>query len=333
MATPSVKQLNDLNGYAFRYVCAELLTKYGYRDVRVISLRDDNGADLLAQDSTGSWVVCCMNHRRQDGVSGVQRAKAYYKADHAMLITTAKFSPGLLQRGRRLGITMVGSTQLDDILRHTYKSNYDFNADINTGVQRLYDDAKRQQYSSVLSTQWGTLPGLETLPLPASPWEEKLQFFEKRAMLRRTARAEKKAKRAKSKGEAHSPGIALLLILIVFTAAVIYLAVQYAAMPEEVPEETPVITEAPVELTPEPEPEEETKEVKLYDVSSRYISQYGYDVSTNSIIVSFTERCSVKGTWRILDVSFEEWNTLNNQIHPDDYFWNTIWHHTHEKIS
>lgn len=91
-----------------------LLLHIGFSDVRIIDGANDQGADLLAAKGKEKWIVQCKwtsgKYIDQAGVDDCERAKRYYSADKAILITNASLSPSAVKRRKGLedlGISFV----------------------------------------------------------------------------------------------------------------------------------------------------------------------------------------------------------------------------------
>lgn len=109
-------------GRKYEIYISDQLRQGGFSDVRVTSQSGDFGADVLCKDKNGfSYAVQCKNYSSTVGVDAVQEAysaKAYYKCDRAVVITTDHFTQAAEDMASKIGVILIhGDSQLCQFMK------------------------------------------------------------------------------------------------------------------------------------------------------------------------------------------------------------------------
>ncbi len=107
----SVSLLNgEMSGIDYEHFVAEQLSRQGFFNVEVTQASGDFGADIIMSDKNGDKVcVQCKQYSKPVGIKAVQEiigAKAYYKCQRAMVITTATFTPAAKELAGTSGVEL-----------------------------------------------------------------------------------------------------------------------------------------------------------------------------------------------------------------------------------
>ena len=89
------KDIKNMNGYEFEEYVACRLTEVGYSNVDVTPKSGDYGADILARSNGRKVCIQCKKYSKPVGIEAVQEvlgAKAYYKCDIGLVVSTAGFT-------------------------------------------------------------------------------------------------------------------------------------------------------------------------------------------------------------------------------------------------
>lgn len=114
----TVEDLSILTGIAFEEYLEQLFTDLGFDAKRTPATRDF-GADLILRDVDKVIVVQAKQHASSIGVESVKEAhfgKSYYNADAGWVIATSSFTSAAQEAGRKLGIRLIGSLELQELI-------------------------------------------------------------------------------------------------------------------------------------------------------------------------------------------------------------------------
>lgn len=103
-----------IGGFEFQSFLARLFERMGYH-VQETKLTGDQGADLLLMKFGVKTVVQAKRYAGVVGNAAVQEAlaaKAFYRADTAMVITTATFTRAAIELAETTGVSLVDGSQL-----------------------------------------------------------------------------------------------------------------------------------------------------------------------------------------------------------------------------
>lgn len=110
---PYVVSFTGTTGEEYEHYVAERLKHMGFTNVQVTQLSGDFGADVLAYDPDGNKTcIQCKMYSGTVGIAAVQEiygAKAYYKCDKAMVITTSSFTKAARQLALETDVKLVGN--------------------------------------------------------------------------------------------------------------------------------------------------------------------------------------------------------------------------------
>ncbi len=100
----------EMSGIDYEHFVAEQLSRQGFFNVVVTKASGDFGADIIMSDKNGDKVcVQCKQYSKPVGIKAVQEiigAKAYYKCQRAMVITTATFTPAAKELAEKSGVEL-----------------------------------------------------------------------------------------------------------------------------------------------------------------------------------------------------------------------------------
>lgn len=112
---------DSMNGWQFEEFCAKLLEKNGYEDISVTSGSGDFGADIIAHKDKNKYVIQCKNYSGKVGNKAVQEiysAKAYYKADLAVVMTNNYFTEHAIEHANGTNVILWDRDVLDGMIRN-----------------------------------------------------------------------------------------------------------------------------------------------------------------------------------------------------------------------
>lgn len=90
-----VEELLNIEPYKFEYVCADLLKRQGYEEVKVTKRSNDKGVDIICKKGFIKYVVQCKRYSNPVGSQDMQMfigAMRNAEADKGIYITTSKFT-------------------------------------------------------------------------------------------------------------------------------------------------------------------------------------------------------------------------------------------------
>ena len=120
-------EIDRMTGREFEETCAEIFRRLGYT-VEVTQTTRDHGADLVLQRRSDRIVVQTKRQEGRVGNSAVQEivaAKAYYKANRAMVITNSSFAPPAVTLAEPNGVELVDRTELARLLAKATRNESD----------------------------------------------------------------------------------------------------------------------------------------------------------------------------------------------------------------
>lgn len=104
-----LSKVDKMTGYQFEDYLVAQFREAGYRVAR-IGGNHDFGADLLLRDGPVTYVVQAKRYRGSVGNQAVQQvvaAKAYYKADEAIIATNAWLTPAATELAKANGVFVI----------------------------------------------------------------------------------------------------------------------------------------------------------------------------------------------------------------------------------
>ena len=93
--TFSMKNIDGMDGHDFEYVCADILRAKGFQNVTVTRGSDDQGVDVIAEQSGIKYAVQCKRFSGSVGNKAVQEVhfgKTYYHCHVAIVMTNSYFT-------------------------------------------------------------------------------------------------------------------------------------------------------------------------------------------------------------------------------------------------
>jgi restriction system protein len=117
----TLARLKSMNPREFEHTMAELLSRLGYKDVKVIGGSGDLGVDIIAKYKDDRVVVQCKRYTsKKVGSPELQMfigmMVTEYKASKGIYITTSSFTKDAIELARRHRIELWDGNKLIDIL-------------------------------------------------------------------------------------------------------------------------------------------------------------------------------------------------------------------------
>ena len=122
-ALSQLSLIDEMDGHAFEYYCAELLEKNGFLNVEVTKGSGDHGIDILADKDDNSYAIQCKCYSSNIGNAAVQQAysgKDIYKKDIAVVLTNQFFTPQAKAEGDKLRVKLWDRDKLQELIKNTY---------------------------------------------------------------------------------------------------------------------------------------------------------------------------------------------------------------------
>lgn len=110
---------DSMNGWQFEEFCSKILQNNGYDDVSVTSGSGDFGADIIAYKDGEKYVIQCKNYSGKVGNKAIQEifsAKAYYKADIAVVMTNNYFTDHAIEHANGTNVLLWDKDILDKMI-------------------------------------------------------------------------------------------------------------------------------------------------------------------------------------------------------------------------
>lgn len=111
-------EINTMEGVQFEKYLAELFKVLGYK-VQLTAETGDFGADLILNDGDSCTVIQAKRYKNKVGIKAVQEilgAKAYYKADHAWVVTNSEFTNAAMELADTSGVTLYNRSGLLNLM-------------------------------------------------------------------------------------------------------------------------------------------------------------------------------------------------------------------------
>ncbi|MFD1674115.1 restriction endonuclease [Alicyclobacillus fodiniaquatilis] len=123
---PQMNEIDRMSGEDFEDALEYTLRKKGWR-LDTTKKTGDFGADLIGRDPKGRKVVIQAKRWKSnvgvDGVNQVLAAKAYYQADHALVITNHYLTKSAYELSRKTGVEVWSRKRLSAEIRGNMKKN------------------------------------------------------------------------------------------------------------------------------------------------------------------------------------------------------------------
>lgn len=106
----------QLSPQQYEQFCGTLLERSGWQ-VQYTKCTGDQGADIIAHKGGEKVVIQCKQWSSSVGVQAVQEVHAactYYKADKAVVVSTADYTSGAKELAKRANISLVGHEELSN---------------------------------------------------------------------------------------------------------------------------------------------------------------------------------------------------------------------------
>ena len=95
--------LDDLTGIEFERLCAKVLERRGYTNIRFTPATNDFGIDIIAESMQLKFAIQCKRSKASIGNKAVQEAlsgKVYYNCDAAVVVTNQYFTNQAIQTAK-----------------------------------------------------------------------------------------------------------------------------------------------------------------------------------------------------------------------------------------
>jgi restriction system protein len=121
----TLSHVDDLDGYEFEWLVADLYEKKGY-SVNVTKLSGDYGVDIIAKKGNEVLAIQAKRYTDKVGVKAVQEALAgatYYKATNAVVVTNSFFTDPAKQLAERIGVKLINKKRLAIMWQSCHHNN------------------------------------------------------------------------------------------------------------------------------------------------------------------------------------------------------------------
>lgn len=148
---------DDIDPIEFENRCAEALRLVGW-SARTTRGGGDQGVDVLAERSGIRLALQCKRYGKTVGNKTVQEVlsgKAFYDAQHGIVVSNAEFSPAARQLAAKTGIALMHFTDLRSINRH-FKLDDPGRPASNATMRRLEHRIETRRHWLALSMLMGT---------------------------------------------------------------------------------------------------------------------------------------------------------------------------------
>lgn len=98
-----------MSGADYEKYCANWLLSYGFRNIQMTPASGDYGADIIAINKAGKWVLQCKRYTGKVPIKAVQEiigAKVYYKANQAAICTNSELTPNAKKLAETSGVVV-----------------------------------------------------------------------------------------------------------------------------------------------------------------------------------------------------------------------------------
>ncbi len=115
----NAREFDDMEGHAFEYFCADLLSKNGYSDIEVTKGSGDQGIDIIAHKDGIKYGIQCKCYSSDIGNKAVQEAfsgKAFYGCHVAAVITNRYFTPSAKALAEKNGVLLWNRDRLKELI-------------------------------------------------------------------------------------------------------------------------------------------------------------------------------------------------------------------------
>ncbi len=112
--------IDELEGHAFEYYCADLLRYNQFTRVQVTSGSGDYGVDILCQKDSKAYAIQCKCYSKNVGNKAVQEVvsgKIFYKCDYAVVMTNSYFTPAAHETARLTNVELWDRGRLRELHR------------------------------------------------------------------------------------------------------------------------------------------------------------------------------------------------------------------------
>lgn len=113
--TPSLSDVDNMDGIQFEQWCAGLLRQIGYSDVETTKSSGDQGVDILAKKEGIKYAIQCKCYSSPLGnkpVQEVNAGKIIYHCQIGVVMTNQHFTPGAKEAAEATGVLLWGREEL-----------------------------------------------------------------------------------------------------------------------------------------------------------------------------------------------------------------------------
>lgn len=112
--------IDELEGHAFEYYCADLLRYNQFTKVQVTSGSGDFGVDILCEKGSKTYAIQCKCYSKNVGNKAVQEVvsgKIFYKCDYAVVMTNSYFTSAAHETARLTDVELWDRGRLRELHR------------------------------------------------------------------------------------------------------------------------------------------------------------------------------------------------------------------------
>lgn len=115
-----LNNIDNLDGFEFEKVCAELLKIDGYEKVKNTQEIGDYGIDVIAEKDNIKYAIQCKRYEGRVGNEAIQEAmtgKEYYKCNIAIAMTNSTFTNSAKRLAETTGVILWDRSVLEKIIK------------------------------------------------------------------------------------------------------------------------------------------------------------------------------------------------------------------------
>ncbi|MBE6764445.1 MAG: restriction endonuclease [Ruminococcaceae bacterium] len=117
----NVSDVDFMDGHAFEYFCADILTRNGFNNVSVTKGSGDQGVDVLASKNEIRYAVQCKNYAKplsNTPIQEVYAGKTYYNCHVGVVMTNSTFTSGAIELANSTGVLIWDRKELQKMIEN-----------------------------------------------------------------------------------------------------------------------------------------------------------------------------------------------------------------------
>lgn len=120
---PVLQQIDDMDGWQFERLVADMLHRLGYVDVTVTSGSNDQGADVIATKDDLKYAIQCKRYSsilNNKPIQEICAGRAFYNCDIGVVLTNNYFNENAKAVAKSAGILLWDRDKLIELLTKAY---------------------------------------------------------------------------------------------------------------------------------------------------------------------------------------------------------------------